>query len=74
MIVTIKHSKIPKVKHSEMLSMAGTVTNTAYQILTSMGLEGTEIASQALYVFTVISNTGSGVLDKWEKNQEQDEE
>lgn len=68
MIVNIIHTDMPRFKNSELLGIAGTVTNTLYQVVTGMGFGMDALAIQALYVASVATNTGSSIFEKWEKH------
>lgn len=74
MEIIVNHTipQIPKFKHSDMLGAASSASNTAYQILSQMGYDTGGVGLVALYIVTVLSGTGASVLEKWEKQEEED--
>ncbi len=65
----IKHPVVIKMKNSELAQTAGTISDTLYSILFSLGFEAGDIALVATAVASSIFNTGANVLDKWEKQE-----
>lgn len=70
MNIHIAHTKIP-LKHSEMLGIVGMISNTAYQILTGFGYDMSDARVAIAYISSVVTNTGSSIVDKWEKGNDE---
>lgn len=68
MIVNITHTKLPKMKNSEIVGTVGAISNSIYSIISSGAIEADASIASLLYIISVFSNTGSAILDKWEKN------
>lgn len=59
----------PKLKNSEMLSIVGMLTEVAYQIGMGMGYDMTIMPVQVLYASSLVSKTGSSILEKLEQQE-----
>lgn len=58
-----------KLKNSEMLGIIGMLTEVIYQIGSGMGYDMTTTPIKLLYASSLVSKTGSSILEKLEQQE-----
>ncbi len=67
MIITVDNSKLPKVKHSDILNVAGAISEVIMNIALGTGMDMTMLPIQILYASSFLTKTGASVVERWEQ-------